>query len=56
VTEAFLALSPDDRREALTFAASESGRPTYLLEKDVMVVWALAVLGSSSAMPQPLKC
>lgn len=48
MTEAFLALSPDERREALTFAASESGRPAHLLEKDVMVVWALAVLGASA--------
>lgn len=48
MTEAFLALSPDDKREALTFAASESGRPTHLLEKDIMVVWSLAVLGASA--------
>lgn len=48
MTEAFLELSPDERREALTFAASESGRPAHLLEKDVKVVWALAVLGASA--------
>lgn len=44
----FLKLSSDERREALGFAASETGRPAHLLEKDIMVVWALEVLGASS--------
>lgn len=47
MSDAFLALTADERREALIFAASESGRPVHLLEKDVMVVWALSVLGTS---------
>lgn len=47
MSEAFLNLSPNDRREALALAASLSGRPAHLLEKDVMVVWALGVLGAS---------
>jgi Nucleotidyl transferase AbiEii toxin, Type IV TA system len=47
MVEAFLALSPTDRREALDAAASASGRPPHLLEKDVWVVWALAALFES---------
>jgi hypothetical protein len=46
--ESYLKLSGEDRLEALGVAATESGRPTYLLEKDIWVVWALeAVFGSS---------
>jgi len=48
MSEAFLDLSTDERREALALAASASGRPAHLLEKDVMVVWALGVLGASA--------
>jgi len=44
MAEAFLQLSPDERREALEVAASASGRPVHLLEKDVWVVWSLATL------------
>lgn len=44
MAEAFLQLSARDRREALGVAASVSGRPLHLLEKDVWVVWALATL------------
>ena len=40
----YLALETDIRREALEFAASESGRPAYLLEKDIWIVWALRTL------------
>jgi hypothetical protein len=40
----FFALSPEDRKEALEVAASKSGRPAHILEKDVWVVWTLAVL------------
>lgn len=47
MAEAFLTLSPSDRREALEAAASASGRPPHLLEKDVWVVWALATLFES---------
>lgn len=39
--ETFLTLSAEERRDALGVAATESGRPDYLLEKDVWVVWAL---------------
>lgn len=43
----FFSLSPDDRREVILTAASRSGRPANLLEKDVWVVWALNALFSS---------
>jgi len=44
MTDVFLCLSAQDRRDALGVAADRSGRPTHLLEKDVWVVWALATL------------
>ena len=40
-------LTPDDRREALQVAAGRSGRPAYLLEKDIWVVWTLRALVSA---------
>ena len=40
----FRSLSLDDRRRALNFASSRSGRRAYLLEKDVWVVETLRVL------------
>lgn len=51
MSDIFLDLSANDRGEALSLASSESGRPAHLLEKDVMVVWALSVLGASSFDP-----
>jgi hypothetical protein len=42
--EVFLSLSPDERTEALQVAASKSGRPLHVLEKDVWVVWTLSAL------------
>jgi len=47
MAEAFLNLSVSDRQEALNIAASQTGRPANLLEKDVWVVQALDVLFSS---------
>lgn len=44
MSELFLQLSAEDRAEALAAAASTSGRPAHLLEKDVWVVWALSAL------------
>jgi hypothetical protein len=38
MTENFFALSPGDRKEALEVAASKSGRPAHILEKDAWVV------------------
>lgn len=47
MAEHFLQMSAGDRRDALLVAAGASGRPVYLLEKDVWVVWTLAVLYGS---------
>lgn len=47
MAEIFLRLSPEERLEALGVAATSSGRPPHLLEKDVWVVWALAALFES---------
>ncbi len=44
MADRFLELSGRDRRDALQVASSASGRPIYLLEKDVWVVWALETL------------
>lgn len=44
MAERFLALGNEDRREALLVAADKTGRPSYLLEKDIWVVWTLGVL------------
>jgi hypothetical protein len=46
-TEAFLSLSQSDRVEALNVAATASGRPAHILEKDVWVVWTLDALFDS---------
>lgn len=40
----FHILSPNGRRDALEVAAGQSGRPAYLLEKDIWVVHALRLL------------
>ena len=44
----FWTLADSDRRDALAVAASVSGRPTYLLEKDVWVVQTLSTLAGSA--------
>lgn len=44
MTESFLGLDADGRREALLAAESKTGRPAYLLEKDIWVVWTLNAL------------
>ena len=46
--DTFFELSLADRREALEFASSKSGRGVHLLDKDVWVVWALQTLFDSS--------
>ena len=46
--ENFLTLSREERLEALQVAATSSGRPEHLLEKDVMVVWAVQGLFASA--------
>jgi hypothetical protein len=47
MAELYLTLSANDRLEALGVAATASGRPVYLLEKDIWVVWALRGLFTS---------
>jgi hypothetical protein len=47
MSESFFHLSPQDQEEALQVAASASGRPPHLLEKDIWVVWALSALFES---------
>lgn len=47
MAENYLTLSRQDRFEALGVAATRSGRPVHLLEKDIWVVWALDALFSS---------
>lgn len=47
MSDAFLELSLNDRRDALGVAADRTGRPAHLLEKDVWVVWTLAALYGS---------
>ena len=44
MSDIFLQLPAADRCEALGVAATKSGRPIHLLEKDVWVVWTLDVL------------
>ncbi|PSH05520.1 MAG: hypothetical protein CXZ00_02245 [Acidobacteria bacterium] len=45
--ESYFHLSAQEQEEALQVAASASGRPPHLLEKDIWVVWALSVLFES---------
>ena len=47
----FLALSRDDRQDALGVASNAAGRPAHLLEKDVWVVWALQTMFASPFGP-----
>lgn len=44
MSDPYLALTEDDRRQALEVAARASGRPEHLLEKDIWVVWTLGQL------------
>ena len=45
--ESFFHLNVKEQEEALQVAASASGRPPHLLEKDIWVVWALSALFES---------
>jgi hypothetical protein len=47
MAENYFKLSRKDQLEALGVAATSSGRPAYLLEKDIWVVWALQGLFAS---------
>lgn len=44
MAETYFDLELGDRREVLEVAASSSGRPVHLLEKDIWVVWCLETL------------
>jgi hypothetical protein len=44
LADPFFVLSLADRQDVLQVAASRSGWPAHLLEKDIWVVWALGVL------------
>ena len=56
MAEAYLDLSVGDRREVLDVAASASGRPVHLLEKDIWVVWSLdALFNAELAAPLVFK-
>jgi predicted nucleotidyltransferase component of viral defense system len=48
MADPFLALSREDCLEALSVAATKSGRPVHLLEKDIWVVWAIDALFSAN--------
>lgn len=45
--ESYMTLPREDRLEALRVAATSSGRPVHLLEKDIWVVWAIDALFKS---------
>lgn len=45
--ESFFMLSEGDRRDAIGVAADRLARPVDIIEKDIMVVWALDVLYTS---------
>lgn len=47
MAEGYLTLSRKERLEALGVAATKSGRPVHLLEKDIWVVWAIDALFSA---------
>ena len=56
VADAFLSLSAGERRDILETAASRSGRPAAILEKDIWICWALRVLFSiPDAHPMAFK-
>ena len=44
----YQSLSESDRRDALTVAAGRTGRPAYLLQKDIWVVQTLEILFTAS--------
>lgn len=48
MAESWFDLSRDDQAEALEFAASSTGRPAHLLEKDIWVVWTLSAIYRSA--------
>ncbi|MBE9639858.1 nucleotidyl transferase AbiEii/AbiGii toxin family protein [Salipiger mangrovisoli] len=56
MTDTYFDLAAADRQEVLEIAASASGRPVHLLEKDIWVVWCLETLfGSDIGAPLVFK-
>ena len=56
MAETYFDLTAADRREVLDVAASASGRPVHLLEKDIWVVWCLETLfGAEIGAPLVFK-
>ncbi len=47
MAESWFSLSSEDQAEALEFAASRTGRPAHLLEKDIWLVWVLSAIYNS---------
>jgi hypothetical protein len=56
MAESYLTLSREERLDALGVAATASGRPAHLLEKDIWVVWALEALFNSAEWDQKRGC
>jgi len=54
MAESWFALSAEDQQEALAMATAESGKPAFLLEKDIWMVWALQILGTEQQLLQSL--
>ena len=48
MAESWFSLSRVDQAEALEYASARTGRPAYLLEKDIWVVWALSAIYEST--------
>ena len=56
MTESFLHLSDDERRDIYAAGANNLGRAPVVLEKDVWVCWSLAVLfGAADRRPMAFK-
>ncbi|WP_347989558.1 nucleotidyl transferase AbiEii/AbiGii toxin family protein [Methylomonas sp. AM2-LC] len=47
MAETWFELSADVKSEALEYAATKTGRPAHLLEKDIWVVWIISVIYES---------
>ena len=51
LAESYFSLTRADQKEALEAASAKTGRPTFLLEKDIWVVWTLSALFQSEIAP-----
>ncbi len=51
----YFELSPIEQRDALEFAAQESGRPAAMLEKDLWVVWTLEQVFALQGQPHHIE-